>query len=237
MPGEPSGNRKFKRLDTNWVVRLRRVAATESTRRRLDDRIKNISEGGVFIEAAFPFALEEIIEFDFSLPGSKGMIHVRGVVRWSNDGRIPGAPVGMGVEFLEVHSKNRSTILAFVDKEVALREITALRKSKLHENLLRLYCRKIGQSYTVENLAEFLGCKDNRMLEILDDFLKLGMAKTRRDEVTFVPAPNEQVARGIIRWYEGLDPKARVAGGAPGEEEEEEEEETHEEGREIREGR
>ncbi len=225
MPGDPSDNRKYKRLDTNWVVRLRRVAATESTRRRLDDRIKNISEGGVFIEAAYPFALGEIIEFDFSLPGSKGMIHVRGVVRWSNDGRIPGAPVGMGVEFLEVHSKNRSTILAFVDKEVALREIAPLRKSKLHENLLRLYCRKIGQSYTVENLAEFLGCKDSRMLEILDDFLKLGMAKSRRDEVTFVPAPDEQVARGIIRWYEGLDQKARVAGGAPGEEEEEEEEE------------
>ena len=112
---EGSDKRKFKRISTNMIVRIRTQKPSETTFIRLDQRVKNASVGGLFIETLQPFLVGSVVEFDFRVPGSPDLVRAKGLVRWSNDGSETTMPAGMGVEFLEV-SKLRPEAINALEK-------------------------------------------------------------------------------------------------------------------------
>jgi uncharacterized protein (TIGR02266 family) len=202
----PNGadKRKFKRLQTKWVVKLRRGDASEETIRRTrdDSTIGNISVGGVFIDTPVPFEKGAVIEFDFSLPNQKHPVHVRGLVRWSNRGEIPNMPVGMGIEFLEVTSEDRTRIASYIERESLNQDLSAVTYTPTHKSLLLLYDRKIGQTFSLEVLTQFIRCKNQELMDALRDFSRLRLIDMKDDQVTFRRAPDETLAARIVAWCE-----------------------------------
>lgn len=103
--------RRFKRLPTALIasIRMRKPTQTEV----LQIQIRNVSSGGVFIVTPFPFPISSLVEFDFNLPGQKEIVHVKGVVRWT---QTQGPDTGMGIEFLEVTAESREVIQDYVKR-------------------------------------------------------------------------------------------------------------------------
>ena len=89
---------------------------------RIDDEelqstIKNISEGGAFVEIGIPLEKESILELDFILPHADYSVSAHVVVRWASSFLRMTAHAGMGVEFLTVPKGERDLIRGFVDTE------------------------------------------------------------------------------------------------------------------------
>lgn len=204
----PAEQRRYKRLDTKWVVRLRLGAAGFDTRRRIQEIITDVSLGGVFIDSRIPYETGSIVEFDFTIPGSPAPVHARGVVRWSNDGRLAGRARGMGIEFLELSSDGRESLSKYVLEESASRLLGRLTRTTLHQHLLRIYAQRIGSAYLLDVLAPFLGCTAAALRETLNDFAAAGLASVDDGQVRFLPAKDETDSQVIGKW-------AREAGPAP----------------------
>ena len=77
--------------------------------------IKNISEGGAFVEVGIPLERESILELDFTLPHANYMVSTQVIVRWASSFLRMTANAGMGVEFLTVTQGERDLIRSFVE--------------------------------------------------------------------------------------------------------------------------
>ena len=87
--------------------------------RRLADEIcRDISVGGMFIEAATPLAVGTEIRFDLFLPTKKPqVVHGEGVVAWSRPHEAPPRRAGgFGVKFIELDPVFRRLIFRVVDR-------------------------------------------------------------------------------------------------------------------------
>lgn len=197
-----SDNRKYKRLATNWGVKIRATKYTETTVRRMQERIKNISTGGVFIETAVPLDVGTHVEFSFQMPGRTDEIHAKGIVKWANAGHLQGMPVGMGIEFLEVATHSKEAIQDYVATESTKEALAPLVRSEAHRNLLKIYCRKIGESFPVDVLAQFLGCKPVQLLDAVRDYAAARLVTFANNTVTFVSCEDADLAKSIDAWYQ-----------------------------------
>lgn len=195
-------NRKFKRLNTNWGVKIRAVKYTETNVRRMQERIKNISIGGVFIETVVPLDIGTHVEFSFQIPGRPGEVHAKGIVKWANDGHLQAMPVGMGIEFLEVATSSKEAIHDYVQTEATKEAMTPLLRTDAHQSLLKIYCRKIGESFPVDVLAQFLGCKPAQLLEAVRDYAAVRLVTFANNTVTFVACEDSELAKSIDAWYQ-----------------------------------
>ena len=206
--------RRFKRLAAHWVTKIRKITLTESIRERLD-RIKNVSLGGVFVDTAMPFEIGAIVALEFSIPGVTERVQSRGVVRWSNDGRAKGQPIGMGVEFLEVTARAKDALDEFFRFETSKECLRVLTKTPLHQSLLRFHCRKLGGTFSTAELAEYMGCERGELQECLKDFAGFGLVRTSGENIQFVQSENADVTRAVQGWYEGLEHGRTPMGGIP----------------------
>jgi uncharacterized protein (TIGR02266 family) len=77
-------------------------------------RAANLSRGGIFLENTIPHPYGTLVELEFTLPGHRERIHVRGRVvnRPETDGGL-----GMAVEFIEMEPAVARQIEEFVDAE------------------------------------------------------------------------------------------------------------------------
>ena len=211
--------RRFKRLNTSWIVRLRRGLAGPDTKKLLAKKggttISNISSGGVFIETSLPFELGEVVEFDFALPGKKHTVHARGIVKWSNNGRYKNQPLGMGIEFLEVTTEDRTRIEKFIEREGATKSLAVLTRTKIHQALLLLYSRKIGESFSLDVLSQFLSCQHHEVMEALSDFSTNNLVTMEGAVIRFVATSDTGLARNIAVWCEGFKRGDTPTGGSP----------------------
>jgi uncharacterized protein (TIGR02266 family) len=211
---EGSEKRKFKRLDAQWVTKIRKVTLTDSIRERLE-RIRNVSLGGVFVDTPMPFEVGAIVALEFGIPGVAERVQSRGIVRWSNDGRAKGQPIGMGVEFLEVTARAKDALDEFFRFESCKECTRILTKTPLHQSLLRFYCRKLGGTFSLADLAEYMGCDRAELLASLKDFAGFGLVRTSGENVQFAQAKNPDVTRAVQGWYEGLEHGRTPLGGIP----------------------
>jgi CheY-like chemotaxis protein len=83
----------------------------------LQSTIKNISEGGAFIEIGIPLEKESILELDFILPHADSRVSAQIIVRWASSFMRMSAHAGMGVEFLTVTQGERDLIRSFVETQ------------------------------------------------------------------------------------------------------------------------
>lgn len=206
--------RKFKRLDTHWITKIRKITLTDSIRERLE-RIKNVSLGGVFMDTPMPFETGALVALEFGIPGVAERIQARGIVRWSNDGRVKGKPIGMGVEFLEVTARAKDALEEFFRFETGKECLGVLTRTPLHESLLRFYCRKLGGTFSVAELAEYMGSERPELLGALKDMAAFQLVNLSGESLQFVPSANPDVLRAVQGWYEGLEHGRTPLGGIP----------------------
>jgi acetylornithine/succinyldiaminopimelate/putrescine aminotransferase len=105
-------NRRYKRLKTNLITRVRKSAKKGEI---LTSKIRDISSGGVFIESSYPYPIGSVIEVDFRLSATGLEIHALGVVRWV---KKKLSVFGMGVEFIEVSTEHKTHIFNFIKKKL-----------------------------------------------------------------------------------------------------------------------
>lgn len=197
-----SDQRRYKRLNTNWVVRIRATRYTDTSVRRMREHIRNISVGGVYIETSVPLDVGTHIELVFAVPGRPGQVHTKGVVRWSNDGHNKDQPVGMGIEFLEVSTSEREAIQAYIANQGSKEILESLLQTPVHQNLLRLYCRKVGEQFDLDVLASFLSCPKSQLLEAVRDFARMQLVAFSNDTVAFLRPESGELSEAIQRWYQ-----------------------------------
>jgi CheY-like chemotaxis protein len=83
----------------------------------LESIIRNISEGGAFIETGIPLEKESILELGFTLPDIDYPFSLQVVVRWASSFIRMTARPGMGVEFITGIESEREILRNFVEKE------------------------------------------------------------------------------------------------------------------------
>jgi CheY-like chemotaxis protein len=81
----------------------------------LQSMMRNISEGGAFIEVSIPLERDSILELDFVLPHANYTVSTQVAVRWASSFLRMTADPGMGVEFLTVNQMERDLIRSLVD--------------------------------------------------------------------------------------------------------------------------
>ena len=121
----------------------------------------------------------------------------------------------MGIEFLEVLEGREEALRMFVRALSEQESMGVLTRSPTHENLLRLYCRKPGENFPIDVLARFLGCRHAELLECLKDFSLYSLVRFVKDTVTFVKAPDDEVAAAIQVWYDTIQHGLTPGGGTP----------------------
>lgn len=206
--------RKYKRIKADWITSIHQSRLTDSTLERLK-RIRNVSIGGVFIETSALYEMGTVVDFEFVVPGRSDAVHAQGVVRWLNKAGERGLPEGIGIEFLKVATPHKEALTQYIRAEAIKEELQSLIKSRLHQSLLRFYCRKIGETFPIDVLAKYLGCRHPDLLECLKDFSACKIVRFARDSVTFVSADSADVANGIQAWYQALSHGSTPAGGTP----------------------
>ncbi len=99
-----------------------RVAAHEAVVELLDfrPRLRNLSQGGVFIEDPRPLPAGRMLRLLIRLNPQSRAIAVWGMVRRVEEGK------GMGIEFLEISAADRATLRSFLREQSGTdREIEA----------------------------------------------------------------------------------------------------------------
>jgi uncharacterized protein (TIGR02266 family) len=77
---------------------------------------QDLSTGGLFIATYDVLPIGTPVEFELTVGPQVVKVPVRGVVRWTRDDDSGGAPVGMGVQFVDLHPKLRDRIEAFIER-------------------------------------------------------------------------------------------------------------------------
>ena len=80
----------------------------------LQSMIKNISEGGAFIEISIPLERHSMLDLDFTLPHADYLVSAQVIVRWASSFLRMSANAGMGVEFLTITELERELIRSLV---------------------------------------------------------------------------------------------------------------------------
>jgi uncharacterized protein (TIGR02266 family) len=200
--------RRYRRVSTSLVARIRVITTGEDTKIRLRSiqeaaKIRNISLGGIFLETAIPFPVGTYLNIDFAVPGYSEEIRTLGVVRWSNFTKTPERPlVGMGIEFLEVSTPHRDKINRFVKEAEGVPDsIRDLTKTPLHQNLLRLCAHKAGEELAIDALPLFLGCTSAQLRGVLPDFQRYQLIESvKPNKIKICPLPAGQLGEAIKEW-------------------------------------
>lgn len=183
--------RKYKRIDTNWIVRI------EARERTAADRIRNVSSTGVFIETPNPFPPSSLIEFDFHVPGRPETVHATGLVRWVNDGRHDDLPVGMGIEFSHVSASIRTNIQKMVAGEMAEDPLAPLKATPEHQAILAVYVRRVGTKVSLDDLVAETGLPADALRMTLIDFTLFDLVGLNGDTIQFKLCEDPALAQAL----------------------------------------
>lgn len=182
--------RRYVRIPSNFIVKIRNRKLTDSTRIELE-KIKNISAGGVFIETKMPFPMGSVIEMEFTIPQQDKLVSAKGVVKWSNDGSIPDAPIGMGVEFYSISHVDVNTISEFVKKEVSKNISEKLSGDPKRKAILKLYSKHVGGEIPIPEFLKETGILKEDT-EIVQDFVEIGILSIIDDKTVKFTAPEDR---------------------------------------------
>jgi len=103
-----SERRAYPRRVCRMSVRLRDAKELE------EYLIKDLGEGGVFVETFYPSRVGSKVELEFLVEGGKSPLLVRGEVVWVRNPWESPSP-GMGIKFLEVSEEARRWMREIVE--------------------------------------------------------------------------------------------------------------------------
>lgn len=87
--------------------------------------VLNLSRGGVFLSAEYPFAMDQQFRVRFFLPFQLGQVDALVQVRWRTqdvDNPPEDSRNGFGLEFVEIEAEMQDKITRFIEKFVELAE-------------------------------------------------------------------------------------------------------------------
>lgn len=102
--------RKFKRKLIEVVTHFRYGDVDEF----IQEHLRDISIGGMFIKTSHPKRLNEKIYFKFSVDQGATLIEGYGKVVWANED-------GMGIEFISIDEKSRELIEIMLEMKESFR--------------------------------------------------------------------------------------------------------------------
>ena len=197
---DASDRRGFKRLSTSWIVRIRFEEPGDSTQVRLDERIRNASMGGVFIETRRPFRVGSLAEFEFKVPGSSDRVHAKGVVKWVNDDSQSDLMVGMGIEFVEVTNLTADVISDYIQGPESVEPLSPFTATPDHQALLKFYRENVGKSFKLDDLPGLVGVLHENLIFVLSDFAFYELISFSGDVIQFKKSSDENLVRAIEAW-------------------------------------
>ena len=100
--------RKSPRLDVVLKVRF------ETKEDFQDALIQNISQMGVYLATDDPFDVGYQLLIEIDLPGEKGQVKGKCEVIWVNEIEVADYPRGMGVQFIELGSKDQKLLEGYL---------------------------------------------------------------------------------------------------------------------------
>lgn len=192
--------RKYRRLEANWVGRIRAKPTPTTFTQIGETRIINISQGGVFIETSLPLSKGTYVELDFKIPDKKVAVHAEGIVRWSSPHKTKDGPAGMGIEFTRVTTDDRSGLGKFLDEKIAGEAMLALTRDPLHQDLLRAYHKHQNSSVTTSSLEQTLGATPDAIWAALRTFTEFDLALLDAKKVRFVETENPHLRDALDEW-------------------------------------
>lgn len=88
---------QFRRTDPRYERRLAIEMLLEG--RRQPATTRNISLGGMYVEADAPLPMGTTVQVRFHVPTQAEPIEVTGDIRWVDPSSSPATPTGMGIRF------------------------------------------------------------------------------------------------------------------------------------------
>jgi uncharacterized protein (TIGR02266 family) len=109
---DAQGGRTFDGVERRDFMRLRtHIRIDFGARGELrTGRVKNISQGGLFVATARPLPRNSEVMLVLERPWSGEPLEVRGIVSWNTRGRQRASHVGMGIEFCELDAHQREAV-------------------------------------------------------------------------------------------------------------------------------
>lgn len=94
-----------------------KVAKTKLEGDNFFDFAENFGSGGVFIKTKTPQKVDEVLKINFTIPGTKVKVAVKGKVMWVQDSDVKHRDVtaGMGVSFLDLPNEKRQQIREYMN--------------------------------------------------------------------------------------------------------------------------
>lgn len=104
-----SAVREFPRLTLKLKAEYRTAESF------MESYMKQVGQGGLFIEHKDPPQMGSELEVNFNLPGDSKMIHAKGKVVWRMTTHSELFAKGVGLKFTEISDEDRKRIGAFVE--------------------------------------------------------------------------------------------------------------------------
>lgn len=186
--------RKYRRLETNLLVRIRHVPVDKKTEAEAISKITNLSLGGVFIATPTPLTKNRIVELEFEVPGYSDTVRAKGIVRWS---AASGDKQGMGIEFLEVSVPSESALANYIKSAVAEETVATVNKTPAHHALFRIATESWGKTISIEEVASRTGFSVESLSGCVRDFARVGLVTVKDKHVTFVTPSDPTVLKRL----------------------------------------
>lgn len=161
--------RRYRRLRSEMQVEVSVLHATPEMTGKLEGMVGNISENGAYVPTRTPLPVGTIVSLSFRLAENReAWIRAIGVVRWLEETR---ASRGMGVQFIQVTTEDRTQLREFVDDVMLTEMIRVLTATPLHRKFLRrLVIDAGGRPMTLQELLRGTGAGQTLALRALKDF-------------------------------------------------------------------
>jgi hypothetical protein len=192
-----ANRRRFRRIAADFVAEISAKKASGELAGKLAARIRDISEGGLFVESERIWPPGTIIEAGFRIRRESRPVRVVGIVRWVKD-EPPGA--GMGLEFVRMPGASARPIGRLLTEAESAGALSRLTVTDLHRRLLRHYYDNRGDSATLAELAGRTGASLQLVRPVLREFEQHGLIALEGEMVTFVPPEDANLRRALDTW-------------------------------------
>ena len=196
--------RRYRRIAADFVASVAERTAAPDVAAELAARIRDISEGGLYVETERLFAVGAMVEVGFRLSDATPPVRVLGIVRWL---RETGEETGMGIEFVQIPRVAAEPVQRFLSEGESAGALGRLTRTGLHQRLLRFYYESRGDSASLAEIAGKVGSSVSLVRPAVRELEQHGLARVEQGEVAFLPAEDGALRRRIDTWI--LQERAR----------------------------
>jgi uncharacterized protein (TIGR02266 family) len=191
--------RSYRRIAADFVLEVREVKGDEDRLDAVREQVRNLSKGGVFVEAERPIPAGSVVRMSFRLSRSAEPTHAIGVVRWTSQSDVSR---GMGIQFVKVGMASDGAVERYVNEHAEESIRRDLSRTPLHRAFLRLHSARQGDAMRVGEIAGRLGATPADVSLVLRAFASHGLVNLVGDVVEF--APPEPEDRELVRALEAV---------------------------------